>query len=487
RGLVLTKKGEMIMAYRYGDRYQIGLLPQSIEDYVASNDPVRIYDAFVDALNLNELGIVYNEHQVGNSEYEPRSMVKLLLYGYSYGFRSSRKLERAVYHNISFIWLVGGLQPDHKTIARFRKDNLKAIKNILKQCAKLCIKLELIEGNTLFVDGSKFRANAGINKTWTKEKCEKYLKDIDNRIEEILAECEQTDSQEQDNPSLVKMKEELKDKKVLKSKVKEILKEIERESVKSLNSTDRDCVKVKSRQGTHAGYNGQIVVDEKHGLIVNSDVVGESTDIYQFANQIEQANQILGQPCKNACGDAGYADTDELKKIDEQSIKVIVPSKAQVHERPIAPFEKRQFRYDKEGDSYYCPAGNKLTYQQFRKDKNFKVYQITDKSLCLNCRYKSVCTKAKDGRRINRLVNEEIKEKIEVQYKQERLQVIYKRRKEKVELPFGHIKRNLGAGAFLLRGLEGVKAEMSLLANCFNITRMINILGAKTIIANLIM
>jgi len=474
------------MAYRQGDRYQIGLLPQSIEEYVAPNDPVRVYDAFVDSLNLNELGIVYNECRVGNSEYEPRAMVKLVLYGYSYGFRSSRKLERAVYHNISFIWLMGGLKPDHKTIARFRKDNLKAIKNILKQCAKLCIKLELIEGNTLFVDGSKFRANAGINKTWTREKCEKYLKDIDKRIEEILSECEQTDSREQNNPSLVKMKEEIKDKEALKSKVKEILKEIETEDIKSLNSTDQDCVKVKSRQGTHAGYNGQIVVDEKHGLIVNSDVVGESTDIYQFANQIDQANQILKEPCKNACGDAGYSDTDELKKIDEQNITVIVPTNQQAHKRPNKPFDKAQFRYDKENNCYYCPQGNKLSYKHFRKDKNFRVYQITDKSLCHVCKYKSACTKSKGGRRINRLVNEETKEKIETQYKQEASQTIYKHRKDKVELPFGHIKRNLGAEAFLLRGLEGVKAEMSLLASCFNITRMINILGARVMIAKLI-
>jgi len=345
----------------------------------------------------------------------------------------------------------------------------------------------LIEGNTLFVDGRKFRANAGINKTWTKEKCDKYLKNIDKRIEEILAECEQTDSQEQDNPSLVKMKEEVKDKEALKNKVKEILKEIETEDVKSLNRSDRDCVKVKSRQGTHAGYNGQIVVDEKHGLMVNSDVVGESTDIYQFANQIDQANQILKQPCQNACGDAGDHDTDELKKIDEQNIKVIVPSKQQAHKRPNKPFDKAQFRYDKENNCYYCPEGNKLSYKQFRKGKNFRVYQITDKSLCMGCESKSVCTKSKDGRRINRLVNEETKEKIEAQYRQESSQTIYKHRKEKVELPFGHIKRNLGAGAFLLKGLEGVKAEMSLLASCFNITRMINILGAKVVIASLIM
>lgn len=476
----------MIMAYRYGNRYQVELLPQSIESYVASDDPVRIYDTFVESLNLSELGIVWNDHKVGNSEYEPRAMIKLLIYGYSYGLRSSRKLERAVYHNISFIWLMGGLKPDHKTIAQFRKDNQKAIKNILKQCAKLCIKLELIEGNTLFVDGSKFRANAGISKTWTKEKCERYLAAIDSRIESIMSECEQADNEEQGRESLVKIKEELKDKEALKNKIEEIMKDIKREKAKSINITDGDCVKVKSRQGIHAGYNGQIVVDEKHGLIVNSDVVNESNDVNQFANQINQANQTLGQKCRKACGDAGFANTDELKKIDDQDIKVIVPSKSQVNEEPVKPFAKEQFHYDNHNDYYVCPQGKRLTYHYFRKDKNYKVYQIEDKTTCKSCRYKSVCTTSDDGRRINRLVNEEVKQKLETQYKEDESQAIYKLRKEKVELPFGHIKRNLGAGAFLLRGLEGVRAEMSLLTTCFNISRMITILGANGLMAKLI-
>jgi transposase len=149
----------------------MNLFPQSIEDYVPKDDPVRAYDAFVESLELAELGITIDENQVGNPEYVPGAMIKLLVYGYSYGMRSSRKLERATYHNIAFIWLMGGLKPDHKTIARFRTDNKRALKNILKQCARLCIKLGLIEGNTLFVDGSKIRANASIDNTWTQEKC----------------------------------------------------------------------------------------------------------------------------------------------------------------------------------------------------------------------------------------------------------------------------------------------------------------------------
>lgn len=215
------------MAYRYGNRGQIQLLPPSIEEYVSVNDPVRAYDAFVDALDFEELGIVWDEHKVGNSTYDPKAMLKLLVYGYSYGHRSSRRLERAVHHNVSFMWLMGNLKPDHKTIANFRKNNKSVLKKVLQQsfdfaqdsepvelCARLCIKLDLIEGNTLFVDSSKIRANASIlrftqdgersrtiKNTWTEDKCNRYLKHIDEHIESILAECEAVDEREEDQKS----------------------------------------------------------------------------------------------------------------------------------------------------------------------------------------------------------------------------------------------------------------------------------------------
>jgi len=470
------------MAYRYGNRYQMNLFPQSIEEYVAEDDPVRAYDAFVESLDLEELGIIWDDNQVGNSEYDPKSKIKLLVYGYSYGIRSSRKLERATYHNVSFIWLMGGLKPDHKTIAEFRKNNKKPLKNILKQCARLCIKLDLIEGNTLFVDGSKIRANASINNTWTKEKCEKYLVKIDERIESILNECDTVDEKEQNDSSLIKLSEELKDKEFLKSKVQDIMKELKVKDLKSINSTDPECVKIKGRQGTHAGYNGQIVVDEKHGLIVSSDVVNENNDRNQFADQIEQANETLGHTSQNACADSGYANTDELKKIDDQNINVIVPSQEQVSQSEPKPYDKEQFQYDSQNDCYVCPQGHQLNYNGFDKKQNSKVYRISKKVLCHNCKHFGICTKSKHGRQIKRLLNEEVKLKLERQYNTEQSQAIFKLRKQKVELPFGHLKRNLGVNAFLLTGLDGVKAEMSLLSSCFNITRMISIIGVPTLV-----
>ena len=90
------------MAYRYGKRNQMNMLPQSIEEYIPKDDPVRAYDAFVNALDFNELGIEINSSKVGNSEYDPKAMLKLFVYGYSYGTKSSRKLERATHHNLSF-------------------------------------------------------------------------------------------------------------------------------------------------------------------------------------------------------------------------------------------------------------------------------------------------------------------------------------------------------------------------------------------------
>ncbi len=150
------------MAYRYGeDRQQTLLFPNSIDQYVSEDHPVRAYDAFVDALDFNELGINLDEGKVGNTQYYPRSMLKLLLYGYSYGVKSSRKLERETHNNISFIWLMKNLKPDHKTIAEFRRKNKKALRKALKLCARLCLKLGLIDGNTLFIDSTKLWANAG--------------------------------------------------------------------------------------------------------------------------------------------------------------------------------------------------------------------------------------------------------------------------------------------------------------------------------------
>jgi len=474
------------MAYRHGDRKQRALFPQSIDEYIPQQAPVRAYDAFVDSLDFDELGIDLDAHKVGCPQYAPKSMLKLLVYGYSYGIRSSRKLEREAHYNLSFIWLVGGLKPDHKTIAEFRRKNKSALQKVLKQCARLCIELKLIEGNTLFVDGSKVRANASINSSWTKQKSLKRLEKIDGRIAEILSECESVDQAERDDSSMVQMKKELSEKETLKAKVVDILNKLNAEDKKSLNTTDKDCARMHGRQGSHAGYNVQSVVDEKHGLIISSDVVNENNDLHQFADQIEQAHETLGKQCDIACADAGYADVNELEKIDSQGIKVIVPSAKQAQRvKRSHPFDKSHFKYDRANDSYTCPQDHVLRYSSTNYQKRHRVYRIGG-SICKRCCHFGVCTNNPRGRTMTRLLKEELVQKLQAQYEQPDSQRIYELRKQKVELPFGHIKRNLKVDSFLLRGLAGVRAETSLLASCFNIARMISIMSVSGLIAKLV-
>jgi transposase len=215
---------------------------------ITKADPVRAYDAFVDALDFDALGIEINPSKVGNSEYDPKAMLKLLVYGYSYGIRSSRKLERETHHNVSFIWLMGGLKPDHKTIAEFRRKNKKAIQKVLKQCARMCMDLDLIAGNVLFVDGTKIRANASASHTHDRGWYEGQLQGMDQRIEELLRDCESIDAQEEDFSSFVAMGKELEKAGELKRAIQSVLKEFDETRRQKINQTDPDCANMRSIQ-----------------------------------------------------------------------------------------------------------------------------------------------------------------------------------------------------------------------------------------------
>ncbi len=464
------------MAYIYGNRTQITFLPEAIENYVTEVDPVRVYDAFIDAIPKKTLGLTLNETEVGSPSYDPITMIKILVYGYSYGWRSSRKIERALYHNLSFMWLSGGLKPDHKTISKFRRDNKEALKNVIKQCARMCVKLGLIDGNTLFVDGSKFRANAGNSQTKGKATWEKYRSHIEQRIDELLEECQKVDEDDEDKESLVKVQQELKSKEKLKAKIDRLFEEINEGD--KINGTDPDSQFMKGRQGSHVGYNSQIVSDEAHGLIASTDVVTSNNDLNQLQEQIHQAEATLGSPVKNVCADAGYSSVNDIKPLLDEGKTVIVPSNKQAQKKPREnQFGKEAFTYHPTSDTYTCPTGEELYRCQYLKKQNRIEYRMKKSSACNGCIYFGQCTSSSMGRRLYRLLYEEAKEKLEKTYESVRGQQIYAKRKMRVEHPIGHIKRNLGAGTFLLRGLEGVKAELSILATCFNIARMITIKG----------
>lgn len=463
------------MSYIVGARDQNQLFPSSIEEYIGPEDPVRAYDAFVEQVDFAQLGIELDEHQVGPPEFDPRAMVKLLVYGYSYGIRSSRKLERATYHNVSFIWLMGGLKPDHKTVARFRRDNAAALKNILRQCAQVCLKLGLIEGNTLFVDGTKIRANASMKHTWTADRCKKSMQEIDQRIETILKECEIADQSEQDGTSLVKMRSTLQDQKQLKAQIGSVLAELQDQDRASLNTTDPESARMRNGGQIETGYNLQAVVDERHGLIVHSEVLSQSNDGGLFSSQIQAAQETLGKVCERACADAGFSSGEDLKIMLDQGVDVVVPIVRHSDFRD-------HFTYDADADIYRCEQGHELKYIGDNKDRKTRMYQIRSAAICGRCSAFGTCTKAAQGRRVERPFAEEVREQLEARYRQSDAKMLMRKRKMRVEHPFGHIKHNLQMRAFLLRGLSGARTEAALAATAFNLTRMIKMIGIADLI-----
>lgn len=472
--------------YKTSERKQMNLLPSCVEDYVSAEDPVRAYDAFVDALDFKELGIAITQYKSGAQEYYPKDMLKLIIYGYSYGIRSSRKLERACYHNLAFIWLMGDLKPDYRTIARFRSDNKTAIKNVLKQCVRMCIELDLVEGNTIFIDGSCFRANASIKNTWTKERCEKHLKNIDAHIDALIDKCEVIDRDEESSPSLLKIKKELSAKEALRTKIQEIAKVVKESGKTSYNTTDHDCVKAKSRQGTHAGYNAQIAVDKKNGLIVHSEATTSNQDYNQLSGQLKKTSAVLEGKPETVVTDAGYYSLIDIDKVDKD-VTVIMPSIKQAHQEkthcPPKPFDKEQFKYNQSKDEYTCPKAKRLKYKSTSSD-GAKHYKAKSRH-CRVCPDFGLCTTSKRGRTITRLKEEELQDRLRAAYNSPKGQDIYKLRQEKVELPFGHLKRNLSAGQFMLRGKDKVDAELTVLSTCFNIARMITLIGIPGLILKL--
>jgi transposase len=470
------------MAFRYGsDRGQMILFPESIDQYVATDHPVRAYDAFVDALDLPQMGIDLNERKLGNSEYDPRAMLKLLIYGYSYGIKSSRKLERELHNNLSFIWLMKNLKPDHKTIAEFRRKNKSALKNALKLNARLCIKLGLIQGNILFVDSTKIWANAGKGQQHDRKWYQCQLKKVDQRIGQLLAECERIDQREAKSPSMVKMSQELGNREHLKATIESALAEFDPANertkegkARTINRVDPQSGAMKSAQGTHPGYAVHSVVDDQNGLIVHVDANNRANDLNELSGQIKGAQETLTTPCQVACADTGYCNIEEIEKIESNETRVIVPMAREGQ----GPFKKSAFVYDEDRDCYYCPENHKLVFRRFQdKHRKKKDYRIQKPKLCTRCRHFGECTKSKAGRTVTRHVLEPLREKLSRRNEQADMREIYARRKARAEHPFGYIKKVLNFRQFSLRGRTGAQAEASLLATCFNVRRMISLLG----------
>jgi len=460
------------------DRGQVTLLPARLDDYVGEDNPVRAVDVFVDNLDLDKLGFIRVQPlDMGRPGYDPRMMLKLYIYGYLNRVPSSRRLERECQRNIEVIWLTGQLAPDFKTIADFRKDNSKAIREVCRAFVALCRKLDLLSSASVAIDGSKFKAVNARDKNFTVAKVKRRLARIDESIGRYLSQLETADRHGDAVPEAKVVR--------LKSKIEKLHEEIVRlnaintdmmqseDKQTSLTDPDARSMATSGKDTGIVGYNVQIAVDTQHHLIVAHEVTNVGTDRRQLSNMAEQARAEMDTEKLEAVADRGYYEGEEIKACEDAGITVTLPKPQTSGAKAEGRFGKQDFVYVAAEDVYRCPAGERLTYRfsGVEKGKTIRRYWTTS---CKTCPLKEGCTTGPE-RRISRWEHEAVLEKIQTRLDHNPDAMCVRR--STAEHPFGTIKCWMGATHFLMTTLPKVATEMALNVLAYNMKRVMAIMG----------
>jgi transposase len=471
------------MNHRTGlDRTQTLLFPERLEDYIAPENPVRFLDAFVGSLDLHALGFAKAQcAETGRPPYDPAVLLKLYLYGYLHRVRSSRLLEAECQKNVEVIWLTGKQAPDHKTIADFRKDNVKALRQVNRQFTVLCRKLELFGGELLAIDGSKFGAVNARDQNFNAARLEELIGRADARLAEYLKEMDSADASAPATTALSKaqLAEKIAALQEKQDWHKELLGQLDEEQ-KQVSVTDPDTRKMPTAHGMMVGYNAQMAVDAKHKLIAAEDVTNEVTDFKQLANVALEAKANLELKQTQVVADAGYYNASEVNRCVEAGITAYVPKADTSANTARGLYGKSKFRYDAQKDVYVCPAGAELTYRfaTYELGRELRYYRASG---CKGCALKKQCTRNKHNRTITREANEGLMEAMAARMQEQPWK--FKLRKTLAEHPYGTIKRWFGYTHFLLKGLEKVRTEWSLTTLVYNLKRVLNLVSFAKLMA----
>ena len=466
-------------------RSQSTLFPECLEDWIDENNPVRVIDVLVDGLDLAELGFGGVDPAItGRPSYHPSVLLKLYIYGYLNRVQSSRRLEREAGRNVEVMWLTGRLAPDHKTIADFRKDNGLALRKVCARFVELCREMGLLKTASVAIDGSKFKAVNNRDKNFTRAKVERRRAQLEESVARYLSQLDTADRQEPTEAldvkttrlkeKLVKLKEQLGK---LSAYEKQMLASPDQQI--SLTDPDSRSMATSGRGSGVVGYNVQVAVDTEHHLIVTHEVTNSGSDRAQLANVAKQAKSVLQAETLEAVADRGYFNSPEILACHEAGITVTLPKPLTSGAKSDGRFGKQDFAYLPEEDVYRCPAGERLPYR-YTNEEAGKVLRRYWTTACSKCSLKSQCTTGPE-RRITRWEHEHLLDAV-----QQRLDAnprAMRQRRETVEHPFGTIKARMGATHFLTKTLPKVAAEMALSVLAYNLTRVMNIIGIKPMMA----
>jgi transposase len=472
-GITGNKTRREKMPLRPLNRQQTWLLPPTLDELIPNDHPARFIATLVDNLDSSfwlKLGVL--DEPLGAPSYHPRGLLSVWLYGFMTGTRSSRKLEAGCRDQIPYLWLTGWQNPDHNTLWRFYKENRKEIRHLFKMTVRTALKMNLIDLAVQALDGTKIAANANKDRSYNAKELERFL----SRLDEVIRDLEKQNESGNDPPP-VHLPEKLRKAEQLREKVKTAMHGLaEEESLKNINLTDNETIFMKSRQGIIPAYNVQamtspaIIGNEKQkGMIITAvDTVLDPADAAQLTPMLDQAYENTQAKAEITITDAGYHSGSNLADCAQRKQTIIMPESQDPALQK--PYHKDKFIYDTTLDCYTCPNGQVLRFAHIKvvHKKPQRIYRGSG-PICRRCPAFGTCTTCKQGRELQIGAHEVLLRQHRELMKTERAKTIYAIRKQLIEPIFGIFKEQMGFRRFLLRGLENVRAEATLIATAFNL------------------
>ena len=499
------------------------LFPVNIFEMIPDNHPVRLVNHVVDQLDISR--IISRYKGGGTSSYHPRMMLKILFYSYFSNVYSCRKMEKALQENIHFMWLSGQSTPDFRTINYFRGHRLKdEVDSLFTSIVKMLVELGHVSLQKQYIDGTKIESVANRYTFVWKRSVEKNKAKLEEKIQKVLAEIHahiKTDNEDINTPDtgvainseelsrrISELNEAVNQKgNISKEAIKQIkkidkellpkLKEYEQklETLGERNSyskTDPDATFMRLKDDhlqngqTKPAYNPQI--SSENQIITHFSIHQSPDDTTTLEKHLDGFEQRYEVQSKEVVGDAGYGSEENYEIMESKDIDAYVKynyfQKEQTRSWKNNPFLVQNLYYNKEGDYYICPIGQKMERigEKTKKSTNGYESQITmyQAQRCQGCPMRGLCHKGQDNRKIeiNHRLNE-LKGKARELLNSEKGLMHRSRRSVEVEAVFGQMKSNNRFTRFTHRGLDKVSMEFGLMAIGHNLRKLAAKIGQK--------
>ncbi len=452
------------------DYAQMEMMPPCLEDWVEADHPARFLRAFVDALDLVELGFRQRESEEGRPSYAVDLLLKVWLYGYLKRIRSTRGLERACREHLSLVWLTGRHAPDHNTLWRFWRDNRAALRRVFHAGVRVAAEQGLVGMICHAVDGTKIAAVASPRTTEHRQDLERALGRVEASIAEMEAAVEKAEEEEAGEYQLP---ERLQEAEKLREAIRASLgrmQEVEREH---LHPGEPEARLMPCPGRKAPAYNAQAVVDAQAGIMVAETGVNAESDHPMLVPMLEETKANLGAVAEETVGDGGYSSAGQLDEAQARGYEVLVAPGGETGGADRGAYDSSQFEYDAERDEVICPRGERLKFES--REKKGPQRPAVRRYRChryQQCPVRALCSGSQKGRRIEWSPQHEALRRQQSKRRDPAKRALRRRRQVIVEPVFGILKQVEGFRRWTVRGLENVRTQWALVCTAYNLKKL---------------